>query len=315
MVINYIKEFLSRHPDLYTIARCFRNLSIVKKIRIDSCKKEILKQYPNIKSEIKVNESLKNKYFGERCFILGNGPSLNSIDFSLLANEFVFTVNQIAKNPNFSKLKTNFHIWSDPRFFDISQTKPEDQELLNTMLSVKTNDNEPIIFYPHHALPMIEKLSLKKQLNINIYLSCNFLNIKDYLTKTIDFSDFKPDFPTVVHQAITLAVFMGFKKIILLGCDCTGFINTAYAKLNKSENSEYAYTISENEKKRMEKISNIETMRAELASNVNLFDTYENLYIYCQNHNVELLNASNPTLLECIPKVNYKELFKNKITY
>lgn len=39
--------------------------------------------------------SLKNRFKGERCFIIGNGPSLNAIDVSKLRNDCVFAVNGI----------------------------------------------------------------------------------------------------------------------------------------------------------------------------------------------------------------------------
>lgn len=39
--------------------------------------------------------SFNNKYAGERCFIIANGPSLNKIDFNLLKNEFTFGMNRV----------------------------------------------------------------------------------------------------------------------------------------------------------------------------------------------------------------------------
>ena len=39
--------------------------------------------------------ALKNKYRGERCFIIGNGPSLKRTDVSKLKNEFTFGMNRI----------------------------------------------------------------------------------------------------------------------------------------------------------------------------------------------------------------------------
>jgi|TARA_A100001518_G_C1226680_1_gene76918 GT2 family glycosyltransferase len=40
-------------------------------------------------------KGLRDKYKGERCFIIGNGPSLNLCDLSLLKNEYTFGVNSI----------------------------------------------------------------------------------------------------------------------------------------------------------------------------------------------------------------------------
>jgi hypothetical protein len=39
--------------------------------------------------------ALKDKHRGERCFIVGNGPSLNDTDLSLLRNEVTFGLNRI----------------------------------------------------------------------------------------------------------------------------------------------------------------------------------------------------------------------------
>lgn len=40
-------------------------------------------------------KAFKNKHTGERCFIIGNGPSLNSMDLSYLKDEITFGVNKI----------------------------------------------------------------------------------------------------------------------------------------------------------------------------------------------------------------------------
>lgn len=47
----------------------------------------------------KENSAFRNIHNGERCFILGNGPSIKFVDFSQLENEYVFTVNQMPRNP------------------------------------------------------------------------------------------------------------------------------------------------------------------------------------------------------------------------
>jgi hypothetical protein len=46
------------------------------------------------KSITKLN-TIKDKYSGERCFIIGNGPSLKVTDVSKLQNEFTFGMNRI----------------------------------------------------------------------------------------------------------------------------------------------------------------------------------------------------------------------------
>ena len=304
-----IHLFLERHPDLQSIARCVMNLYFYRRIFGYIYENYIIKKHPEYKDLIKQNIEFKEKYTGKRCFIIGNGPSLKNIDFSLLENEYTFTVNQLPKNPNFPKLKTNFHIWSDARFFDINKNNSEDLELLNTMKSVNTDNNKPIVFYEILAIPMIKQFNLDKNLNIKYFIGNNFVTLKD---KKIDFTSWTPNLPTVVQHAICLAVYMGFSKIYLLGIDCTSIINVVNGKLKTSEKAQYTYNISYNEKKRLEKIASMTSIRSELYSNLKLFDFYQEIYNYCEKYNVKLYNATNPTLLECIPKVDLEYILNNK---
>ena len=96
------------------------------------------KEWKNI---LNYNAKYKNIHKGQRCFILGNGPSLKTDDLRQLENEFVFSVNQIARHPDFEYIKPTYHFWADPHFFEIDENKPEDLELINTMKKVKTDES------------------------------------------------------------------------------------------------------------------------------------------------------------------------------
>jgi len=51
--------------------------------------------HPWRRESISMLGELKDKYRGERCFIIGNGPSLRETDVSKLKNEFTFGMNRI----------------------------------------------------------------------------------------------------------------------------------------------------------------------------------------------------------------------------
>jgi hypothetical protein len=51
--------------------------------------------HPWRRDSIKRLKAIKGKYQGERCFIMGNGPSLKVTDLSLLKNEFTIGTNRI----------------------------------------------------------------------------------------------------------------------------------------------------------------------------------------------------------------------------
>lgn len=58
-------------------------------------------------------KSLKDKYKGKRCFIIGNGPSLNKCDLSLLEDEYTFGVNGIFYKTDEMGFKPTFYMVED----------------------------------------------------------------------------------------------------------------------------------------------------------------------------------------------------------
>ena len=192
---------------------------VVGEYNIAKVREELrLRQDPILANALKENIRFKNKHNGERCFILGNGPSLKSVDFSLLRNENTFTVNQLARNPKYPALKNNYHIWSDYRFFDLHPDREEDMELLDSMKAVNTIFSKPTVFYRYAAKEMVDKFGLEKEIDIH-YFEQGWH--KMFPEKNVDLTRFTPAFSTVVHYAICLAVYMGFDEIYLLGCDCS----------------------------------------------------------------------------------------------
>lgn len=284
--------------------RCMYHTQGIQRLR----EKKIRISNTWLDEELKKNIQFKNKYNGKRCFILGNGPSLASVDFSRLATEYTFTVNQISRNKRFHELKTNFHMWSDERLFMIDKSRPEDLDLIESMKLVSSENNHPVVFYKSAAKHIIEEFELHKYLDIR-YFEQGWYRLN--ANSTISFTNFTPAFSTVVHYLICLAVYMGFTEIYLLGCDCTSVVNIANAFLKDAQNSLYAYDISSNEKKRIERIQARTTVKEELASSLRLFEDYEILYKYCINNNVRLFNASSTTLLDSVPRVQLENVLNN----
>lgn len=253
------------------------------------------------------NVKFKNLHADKRCFIIGNGPSINSEDLSLLKNEITFTVNQMPRNPNFKEIKTDYHIWSDEDFFKLNKTLPEDMELLEVMKGVNTEGNSPEVFYKYSALSMINEFELSKYLKINYFQ--DGLQIFDGFNQRIDFTRIIPSFTTVVHYTICLAIYMGFKEIYLLGCDCTGFITYAEVLMKDSKKFQYGYEVSENEKKRMKK-TYVYSMADVLEGNMKILHVYEILNKYCKKRHIQLMNCTNSGVLDCLERKKLEDVLK-----
>lgn len=254
---------------------------------------------------ISSNGMFKDIHKGERCFIVGNGPSLKCLDLSVLKNKTIFTVNQSPRMKDFEKLETDYHIWTDERFFHLRDDSPEDMELLQVMGKVKSRDKSPVVFYKTSAYQMIQKYKLDSELDIH-YLMDGPINFD---SPAVDFPIDRPlpVFPTCIHYAILIAVYMGFTEIVLLGCDCTGLINTINARREDCSEYTYAYDVSDNEAKRMQKQQECTKLADEMLWYSQLLNTYGILYSYCKRKGCNLVNATKGSILEEVPKVNLKD--------
>lgn len=255
---------------------------------------------------IKCNTKFKNIHQGKRCFIIGNGPSIKQIDLSQLKDEITFTVNQLPRMNEFSEIRTTYHLWSDERFFDLDPQSEEDAELLRVMKSVNTKGNKPTVFYKTTAHSMIDEFNLTNDLDIEYYMDGGIGNQQSTIEYPID--RLIPKFATCIHYAIVIAVYMGFSEIYLLGCDCTGIINTINARIDANQAYEYAYQVTENEKKRMMKVSKYTSIADEFEWYGNLLRTYGVLYEYAQNHKCSLYNATETSIIEGVPKVDFERI-------
>lgn len=247
---------------------------------------------------IKENKKFENIHKGKRCFILGNGPSLRDVDFSLLKNEYVFTVNQLARRDDYCELEANYHLWSDFNFFDESNVT---EELISCMKRVNTGKNKVQCFFPADVKKFLDAHGISDEIN------CNYFKLRttfyEGFNEKIDFTKFTPCLSTVVHYAILLAVYMGFSEIYLLGVDTTQIMVQIKSFLMENDENDYSYEVTESEKKRMEKLLEQHSLEGYAHSFWHLLLTYRNLFQYCEKRNIKLFNCSKVTTIDSIPRV------------
>ncbi len=151
-------------------------------------------------------KQLKNKYKGKRCFIIATGPSMTKEDLIKLKDEYTFGCNSLAKIFPELGWETTFFGIQDQSVY--SKLKSDIQSLRTTKLFISNNS------------PDINRLNCETYpYELNIY------NQKTDTTRFVyKFSD-NPFLEvcggfTIVYSLIQIAVYLGFKDIYLLGCDC-----------------------------------------------------------------------------------------------
>lgn len=270
---------------------------------------EIEKKYPDAKQILARNTEFKDIHRGKRCFVLGNGPSLNDIDFKLLENEIVFTVNRLNLHPNFEKLKSNYHV-----IIDLGAFKPVRWQgnrgftkyAMDQMRALRSQ-KDLIVFMPLAAKDIIEKEKLDRILDIR-YLGFMERKFIDGF-KTNDMTRIFPKFDAVVPSAVLCATYMGFKEIYLLGCDETIIKDEIHVALGEKCTNTHAYTESDERYRNMyiyeNKDSGIEHL---IEMEMEKLKSFRELYKWCRKNKIKLFNLSSTTLIESIPRRNFKDI-------
>ncbi|MCM3150855.1 DUF115 domain-containing protein [Priestia megaterium] len=174
-----------------SIGRPFWHLLINWKIR------KLVKSKNNQKKLL----NYKDKHLGESCFVIGNGPSLNRNDLDLIKNQYSLASNSIYYL--FDKVD-----WRPTYYFCQDQTVLE-----------KSRDeiSEYLMCEKFIRATGYNKHRVKKA----TYFKIDNKNYKKNKPPEFSFDANKQIYEgyTVTYSMIQFAIFMGFKKIYLLGVD------------------------------------------------------------------------------------------------
>lgn len=140
-----------------------------------------------------------NKFNGQRCFILGNAPSLKIENLSLLKNEKIFICNKGYNALDIGLPHYNFYVLADPN-----------------VARFNLNDIEEKVTSPRFYSSVVSRKvpELQKE-----YITFNRIKTKLHDKFPKKFEDGWGKVATVVLDAVMIAYFMGFKEIYLLGVD------------------------------------------------------------------------------------------------
>ena len=159
-----------------------------------------------IRKSKKAIKKYKGVYLGKRCFIIGNGPSLNSDDLDKLCGEITFASNRIYYMFDKTCWRPTFYCIQD------SQVASDmGDELLKgalvaekTFIRMQTYDNVKSIF-----------ARIKNAILVPIFITWS--NTKIRFTDQADKHIY--DGYNVTYMAMQLAAYMGFSEIYLIGVD------------------------------------------------------------------------------------------------
>lgn len=234
-------------------------------------------QFPKYKGIFQKNRTLENSHKGERCFVIGNGPSVNNLNPSLLIGQDVLTVNGMVGSQLFDVLSPKFYCLIDREVYKVYSDKIKDKIIKNPdtkfflhrklMGEIGTLDN---VFYIYGTkLPVNEKLNINLSANFNAYIN-------------------------VIPCCIAIAIYLGYKEIVLLGCDFSFFA------VNKNL---HFYESKKNAQRK-------ETLFQSLFGASIACQQFEYLFHFTKNNNIKIINATPGSLLDVFPQVDLQDIIK-----
>lgn len=227
-------------------------------------------------SDMSKIKKLKHLYSNERCYVLGNGPSLKNINLSLLADKNVIAVNMLYKYPAYQDIYPIFHCALDPVMYlesELAALKEIADKRPRTNLLVSTNAPK----------------DLRERTN------CYTVGF-GYLpsSKIHPFNLGKPSaaFTNVISFAIELAIYLGFSEVVLLGCDFSQFTVRRESHIYDSDSRS---------------IKRNAPVWEDLLGHYIALMQHESLQSYALKNGCRVVNASEGSFLETYPLVQLKD--------
>lgn len=151
--------------------------------------------------------ALKDKFKGQKCFIVATGPSLTLDDLELIKGQYSFGVNSIINSFDKTSWRPNFYVVSD-----IDAYKNYGKQV------------EREAAFEHVFYPVWMDNDARNTHYVNNKAQFHFANVIEKYRRRIypskKLEKYVVDAPSVVFTVIQIAIFLGFKTIYLLGQDC-----------------------------------------------------------------------------------------------
>lgn len=240
------------------------------------------------------------KYAGERCFIIGNGPSLRIEDLNKVKREYTFASNSIYALYNRTDWRPDFYCAWDPIFCkEMMSDKENMKRLLDGCRAAFTSILGEGIQYRED--PDMRRLYYMK--------SISKTSEKGLPLFSSDCSKQVYAAGSITYGMLQLAAYMGFKQIYLLGMDFSYSVEKYEDNtIVKKDISNHMSEIEEEEKRFYQAVSVLynETYIAEVDLQLAGFQSARE---YADAHGIEIYNATRGGKLEVFPRVDFDSLF------
>lgn len=154
-------------------------------------------------------KNLKDIHKGQRCFIIGTGPSLNKTNLSLLKNEIIFGVNTLYRGLSRFGITCDYYAVSD---VEVWKTHFKNILDLDTVLFLSSYTGKDYL----SNLSFYQKFQKGDPIVIR---DIGDIRSSGWLNKDLSMGAYWGS-TVIIDICLQAAYYMGFKEVYLLGCDC-----------------------------------------------------------------------------------------------
>ena len=232
-------------------------------------------------------KALRDTHMGERCFIIGNGPSLMAKDLDQIKEKGIFTFASKGIYKIFNETNWRPDAWgaSDLDYIEIKKDEINKLKGFIKLVCAQSVITQGILIEDAIYYPFIQAERYPKCFNRDILDGVHF-------------------YGTITGKLINIAVYMGFKEIYLLGCD-----NTLPTKIDESGKkvidtsgklhfSQDYYSDADEENKAYRNVDADKIMKY-------VCDSYKDIKYFCEMYGVKIYNATRGGTLETFPRVDF----------
>ncbi len=247
------------------------------------------------------NKELRNIHDKERCFILACGPSINNQNLKFLKGEKCIAVSRFYLHPDFQIINPAYYCIA-PYHLPISEVGWQ-----NLMKDIEKNVTSSMFFSMSDYVRNQKKNMFLSHKKYFIDFSNNS-NINSLISSKCELS--KPLLPiqNVIHMALYVAIFMGFKEIVLLGCDHDWILHLNKSRHFYKEKDDVLVKNGYNEWLLAE-----QDLESHFRSYVRVWQIYKAIKVIADRNKISILNATEGGLLDVFKRVDYANFFKKKI--
>jgi hypothetical protein len=249
-----------------------------------------------IKKRLSSNLSLlKNSKRGKRGFLLATGPSVNKENLKILKNEDCFSLSNFHLHKDINIINPLFH-------FIAPYHKP-----VNYKAHIKWLKVIDLTLPPNTQIVLSEKdreLVFKEKIFTNRHVYYLFFSKYIDLKKELDLTKPLPHLQSSFLMILPFMIYMGYKKIYLLGCDFDRL--KSYGEVTKD-----FFSLNKDYKKKKDSRNvwhwSFDLVQ-ELQNHINVLNLLKLYFNYAIRKNIKIINLSKNSWIDLFPKKKLKEI-------